>query len=294
MASYMTQGSSDSSKKVISPAEVEVLGDTIKVTFVPYTRKGVDGKVIEVQANWPDGNVARIFPRGDKTKFPSPLKDNLKDIVQVHTDKDCEVVAMITPMKGVKVAEFLGFSRPDGQDKPPRPAEGKPRLKWGSTTEMETQLEFRAYYKLVKGIWAGSVVTEFHRYYFKIGRDGKFDWKFKMREGSKTKAEQSSWGQKLLNMFRACDMTLLDDVKSIPIPEDENILPWLEQRFLNAHRQVEIEFDNGWITDVSPLREDDDEIGYVAPVTPVVETPKPHETGIPAEPVAKSKIDMDD
>jgi len=256
-------------KRVVGAAQVTEIEGKVKITYLP--KKDWKNNNQEVPVTFTDGKVSKIF---EMSQVPVPLESGFDEVLVVHSDE--EGVKVFSPFDGTYKCEFVEFSRPNGEGTLPIWKESEPKT-WsggkGGKARSYTTLDFRAYLKIsTNRFFKDVVVVHFLQYLFTDNGAGSAAFKFELL--SPTRAKQSKHGQKLIDLCTAYGMV------DTPIewPEDGNILPELEKRAQQKHKQAMVSFKDGWITDITPVSKlsDDGESAQVAPET----KKEVHEPGI--------------
>lgn len=245
---------------------------------------------------FPDGNTSIKLNLSD---FPKPalrvIKPNMKDSkkFRVRLSADGTEVKTVTPVNGVFRGHLVGLG--------PKTQDGSYKLiekTYNKGQENEnSHLEFIAIYEITEGVFKGVELPGFYLHYkFEEIPEGEEDEGFTRFDTVDT--PQASQLHKL-QQWAEVQGDILDE--PIRWPDDGIILETLEDRAIEADREVDIIFEKGYIKTVQPVEdyesgdepedESDEEVDEVDVVFPPTESPAKVEKSVskPAKEM-KSKV----
>ncbi len=207
-------------------------------------------------------------------------RDNGKQF-RIRMNQEGDEIEAISPVTGHYKAKLIDLGpRKNGKDSDPEPVE-KEFTKGETTT---SHLEFFGVYKIVEGRYKGVQMPAYNLHY-KFEDDGQ----------GMTRFAGNTENPKATRLHQLVNWGMLHQVfeEEIEWSEDGNILPMLLERALDNDITVDITVKNGYISDVLPVQdEEDDEVEETPKKKSVAELNK--ELGYEDEedkPTAKASLD---
>lgn len=173
-------------------------------------------------------------------------RDNGKQF-RIRMNSEGDEIEAITPVMGHYKAKLIDLGpRKNGKDSDPEPVE-KEFTKGETTT---SHLEFFAVYKIVEGRYKGVQMPAYNLHY-----------KFEDDGNGMTRFAGNTENPKATRLHQLVNWGMLHQVfeDEIEWPDDGNILPILLERALDSDVLVDITVKNGYISDVLPSQDDEDE-----------------------------------
>ena len=242
-------------------------------------------ELVEEKKTFSDGSTSIKVNLADLPAVPKLTeKDNGKQF-RIRMNSEGDEIEAITPVTGHYTAKLIDLGpRKNGKDSDPEPVE-KEFTKGETTT---SHLEFFAVYKIVEGRYKGVQMPAYNMHY-----------KFEDDGNGMTRFAGNTENPKATRLHQLVNWGMLHQVfeDEIEWPDDGNILPTLLERALDADVLVDITVKNGYITDVLPAQEDDDEVEEPKQKRSVAEINKElgyeDEDGKPTAKASKEDLDVD-
>jgi len=215
-----------SGEKVARFTSVETFRDGTVKTF-DGDKKSLDFQIAEL-------------PKLAQRVIKPGMKDAKKFRVRLNSDQD--EVKMVTPASGMFSAKlaYIGPAR-EGQD--PQPFE---KFFHKGESNETSHLEFFASYEITEGVFKGAELPAYFLHYkFEGISDGEEDEG--MTRFNTVDTPQASQLHRLQDWANVHG-EILDE--PIVFPDDGNILPTLEERALDADREVNVIIEKGYIKSV--------------------------------------------
>ena len=211
-------------------------------------------------------------------------KDNGKQF-RIRMNSEGDEIEAITPVTGHYTAKLIDLGpRKNGKDSDPEPDE-KDDSRFDNG---KSHLEFFAVYKIVEGRYKGVQMPAYNLHY-----------KFEDDGNGMTRFAGNTENPKATRLHQLVNFGMLHKMfdEEIEYPEDGNILPTLLERALDADVTVDITVKNGYITDVLPVQDEDDEVEEAPKKRFVSEINKElgyeDEEGKPTARASKEDLDVD-
>lgn len=200
-------------------------------TFRDGTIKAFDGDSYSKRFNLAD------LPKIAQRLIKPNMKDAKKFRVRLNADQD--EVKMITPASGMFSAKlkYIGPAK-EGQD--PQPFEKF--FNKGEASET-SHLEFFASYEITEGVFKGAELPAYFLHYKFEGIPGGEEDEGMTRFNTVDTPQASQLHR--LQDWASVHGDILDE--PIVFPDDGNILPTLEERALDADREVNVIIEKGYI-----------------------------------------------
>lgn len=211
---------------VSGAAALKIVGDNVRVKFhdKEFNGKTTEGKKYH-------------FTRKDLPKSPKFAGDISEDFY-VRLNKDEDAIDYIAPMDGMFTVKLVDFTRPDGEDKPPRFVEDEKAQE--RYQKKEPVFVFTAHLLVTSGDFKG--VKLYKKLHYKFTDDGEGNTMFTF---DPAQAKQKRWARcvELIKFLEVAELA------SSPIewPEDGNVLPELLERAEENGVKFNVVIENGWI-----------------------------------------------
>lgn len=210
------------------------------------------GDRVYVEFPGKDGERAKKFEFSrsalpDVPKFDKDIP-NPKELY-ISLDEGDEKIRRISPLTGTFKVKLVDFSRPDGQDAPPKFFEID-----GGKYGKGPQKVFTAFLEVTEGFWKGCIVpARYMAYKFAGDSDGNLCWTF---DPNATGQYRSPKGLLLKSLCEVSEI-LAEPMK---FPEDGNILPELLERAKKNPVVFGVTIEKGKVISFKTLEEMDAEL----------------------------------
>jgi len=274
---------SEFKKKWVGVVEAKTGEKVVQFTSIDTNR---DGDVKEFDG----GKTSIKFNIADLPKAAQRvIKPNQKDAkkFRIRLNEDGDAVEAVTPVSGVFAAKLVELG-PKKKDEDAKPFEKF--FKKGQPEE-SSHLEFFAVYEITDGVFRGVQLPAYFLHY-KFEDDGNGFTQYNTANTPQASQLQrlQKWGEIHGNIFDDDIAWEADDELVFACREDSpiaNILPVLEERALDADRDVTVILENGYIKLVQAVEnyeteDDEDGLDEVDAAFPPNESVEGVEEDVPA------------
>lgn len=257
---------------------------TVGIVVATVGEKRVKFEFVEEGKKFKNGETSIKVGLDELPAFPKLTAAHTGKQFRIRMNADEDGVDALTPVSGLYRLKLIDLGpRPDGKDSDPTPYEKTGEYKGKDTSH----LEFYGVYKITKGAFKGVQLPGYYLHY-----------KFEDDGSGMTRFAGNVENPKATRLHQLVQWGTVHGLYDEPIEwNDVTILPILLERALENDVEVDGLIRDGYIREIMPVQDEDDEVEETPKKKSVAELNKElgyeDEEGKPTDKASKEDLDVD-